>query len=110
MPMAQAARKPEKPSLESLRERIDEVDRKLLDLISIRAGIVEQVGQLKQGSGDFAYIPARERAIYERMIEENRGPLTAEQVKRIFTEIISACRSLEHLPRIAYLGPEHTYS
>src|SRR5207302_11431158 len=55
-------------------------------------------------------LPICERAIYERMIAENPGPLTAEQVKRIFTEIISACRALEHLPRIAFLGLEHTYS
>ncbi len=110
--MPRPATKPEaeKPSLASLRERIDEIDRKILDLLSMRAGIVEQVGQLKHSSGEVVYVPSRERAIYERMIAENPGPLTAEQVKRIFTEIISACRALEHMPRVAFLGPEHTYS
>ncbi len=110
--MSRPARKTEreKPSLESLRERIDELDRKILDLVSMRAGIVEQVGQLKHSTGEVVYVPARERAIYERMIAENPGPLTAEQIKRIYTEIISACRALEHLPRVAFLGPEHTYS
>jgi len=100
----------EKPSLASLRDRIDELDRKILDLVSMRAGIVEQVGELKQTTGDVVYNPSRERAIYERMIGENPGPLAAEQVKRIFTEIISACRSLEHLPRVSFLGPPLTYS
>ena len=52
----------------------------------------------------------RERAIIEKMIAENQGPLTDEQVKRIYVEIISACRALEHEPRVAFLGPEHTYS
>ncbi|HKN00092.1 MAG TPA: prephenate dehydratase [Candidatus Binataceae bacterium] len=110
--MSRPARKTEaeKPSLESLRERIDELDRKILDLVSMRAGIAEQVGQLKHSTGEVVYIPSRERAIYERMIAENSGPLSAEQVKRIFTEIISACRALEHMPRVAFLGPELTYS
>ena len=44
------------------------------------------------------------------MIAENPGPLSVEQIKRIFTEIISACRALEHMPRVAFLGPELTYS
>src|SRR5581483_392000 len=100
----------EKPSLESLRRRIDEIDRKILDLIAMRAGIVEQVGHLKHSTGEVVYAPSRERAIYERMIAENPGPLGPEAIKRIYTEIISACRALEHLPRVAYLGPEHTYS
>lgn len=110
--MARTARKveTEKPSLESLRQRIDEIDRKLLDLVSMRAGIVEQVGELKHTTGQVVYVPSRERAIFERMIAENPGPLEPEQIKRIFTEIISACRALEHVPRVAFLGPEHTYS
>src|SRR5260221_13322052 len=44
------------------------------------------------------------------MLAENPGPLTDDQVKRIYVEIISACRALEHEPRVAFLGPEHTYS
>ncbi len=100
----------ERPSLQSLRERIDEVDSKILDLISMRGQLVEQVGQLKNSSGGAIYVPARERAIIDRMIAENPGPLTPEQLASIFTEIISSCRALEHLPRVAFLGPEHTYS
>jgi chorismate mutase/prephenate dehydratase len=100
----------ERPSLENLRLRIDELDSKILALVSMRAGIAEQVGRLKDSTGELVYVPSRERAIIERMIAENGGPLTAEQVGHIFTEIISACRALEHLPRVAFLGPEHTYS
>ena len=59
--MPRSARKlaAEKPSLESLRERIDELDRKILDLVSMRAGIVEQVGELKHTAGEVAYVPSR---------------------------------------------------
>jgi chorismate mutase / prephenate dehydratase len=101
---------PERPSLGNLRERIDEIDSKVLALVSMRAGIAEQIGRLKNTTGDVAYVPSRERAIFERMIAENPGPLSADQVRHIFTEIISACRALEHLPRVAFLGPEQTYS
>lgn len=100
----------ERPSLASLRERIDEIDHKILDLVAMRGGIALQVGHLKHSSGEIVYVPSRERAIIDRMIAENPGPLAPEHIKSIFTEVISACRGLEHAARIAFLGPEHTYS
>ncbi len=100
----------ETPSLTSLRERIDEIDRKLLDLVAMRAGIVEQVGALKHSTGEVVYVPTREQAIIDRMIAANPGPLASQHIRSIFTEVISACRGLEHAARIAFLGPEHTYS
>jgi chorismate mutase/prephenate dehydratase len=100
----------EKPSLQSLRERIDEIDSEILGLVSMRAGIAVQVGRLKHSGGGAVYIPSRERSILDRMIAENPGPLAREQIASIFNEIISACRGLEHVPRVAFLGPEHTYS
>jgi chorismate mutase/prephenate dehydratase len=89
----------ERPSLGNLRERIDEIDSKILALVSMRAGIAEQVGRLKNTTGDIAYVPSRERAIFDRMIADNPGPLSSAQIKHIFTEIISACRALEPLSR-----------
>ncbi|HVA82448.1 MAG TPA: prephenate dehydratase [Candidatus Binataceae bacterium] len=109
-PPRTAAPSLEKPSLASLRERIDELDRKLLAILSMRAAIAGQVGQLKNSTGEAVYVPSRERAIVERLIAENSGPLGPEQIRSIFTEVISACRGLEHVPRIAFLGPAHTYS
>jgi len=100
----------DRPSLTSLRERIDEIDRKILALAAMRGAIALQVGQLKHSTGEIVYVPSRERAIIDRMIAENPGPLASEHVKSIFTEVISACRGLEHAARIAFLGPEHTYS
>jgi chorismate mutase/prephenate dehydratase len=100
----------EPPSIENLRTRIDEVNLKILRLVSLRASLVTEIGRLKHNGGDEVYQPVRERAIIEKMLAENRGPLTDEQVKRIFIEIISACRALEHMARVAFLGPEHTYS
>jgi len=109
---ARIARKaaPEPPSLETLRARMDELNLKILRLISARASVATEIGRLKHLEGGEVYQPVRERAIIEKMIAENQGPLTDEQVKRIYVEIISACRALEHEPRVAFLGPEHTYS
>jgi chorismate mutase/prephenate dehydratase len=101
---------PESPSLETLRARMDEINLKILRLISARASVATEIGRLKHYEGGEVYQPVRERAIIEKMIAENQGPLTDEQVKRIYVEIISACRALEHEPRVAFLGPEHTYS
>ena len=100
----------EPPSIETLRARMDEINLKILRLVSLRAGLAMEIGRLKHHHGGVVYQPVRERAIIEKMIAENQGPLTDEQVKRIYVEIISACRALEHEPRVAFLGPEHTYS
>src|SRR5882762_9440526 len=100
----------ELPSIETLRARMDEINLKILRLVSLRAGFATEIGRLKHSDGGQVYQPVRERAIIEKMIAENQGPLSDEQVKRIYVEIISACRALEHEPRVAFLGPEHTYS
>jgi chorismate mutase/prephenate dehydratase len=101
---------PDPPSIEALRARMDEINLKILRLVSLRAGLATEIGRLKHSDGGQVYQPVRERAIIEKMIAENQGPLSDEQVKRIYVEIISACRALEHEPRVAFLGPEHTYS
>src|ERR1700730_9139063 len=100
----------ESPSIETLRARMDEMTIKGLRLVSMRASLATEIGWLKHSDGGQVYQPVRERAIIEKMIAENQGPLSDEQVKRIYVEIISACRALEHEPRVAFLGPEHTYS
>jgi len=89
---------------------MDEINLKILRLVSLRANLAMEIGRLKHTNGGVVYQPVRERAIIEKMIAENQGPLSNEQVKRIYVEIISACRALEHEPRVAFLGPEHTYS
>jgi chorismate mutase / prephenate dehydratase len=100
----------EPPSIEALRSRIDEVNLKILRLLSLRGNLVTEIGRLKHRDGGTVYQPLRERQVIEKMLAENQGPLTAAQIKRIYVEIISACRALEEMPRVAFLGPEHTYS
>lgn len=97
-------------SIDSHRARIDYLNLEILKLVSERAVHATEIGRIKHSSGASAYLPAREREVIEKMIASNEGPLSSEQVARIYTEIISACRALEHVVRVAYLGPEHTYS
>jgi chorismate mutase / prephenate dehydratase len=97
-------------SLERLRAQIDAINLKLVRLLNQRAKAAQAIGRLKQADGTAIYQPARERAVLDRVTAQNPGPLTGEHVRRIFVEIISACTALEHPLRVAFLGPEYTYS
>ncbi len=97
-------------SIESHRARMDRINLEILKLVSERASHANEIGRIKHSSGVAVYLPGREREVIEGMVAANPGPLSAEHIARIYTEIISACRALEHVPRVAYLGPEHTYS
>lgn len=97
-------------SLQELRQRIDALDDQILDLLNQRAEEVIAVGKAKQESrGDF-YVPSREKAIYERLAARNRGPFPKDGIRRVFREIISASLSLEQPLKVAFLGPQATYT
>lgn len=91
-----------------LRERIDAIDAEVLALISERADCAHRIGELKGGAA--VYRPEREAQVLRRLIELNQGPLPAESVRHLFTEVISACRALERTMDVAFLGPRGTYS
>ncbi|HTJ55216.1 MAG TPA: prephenate dehydratase [Nitrosospira sp.] len=93
--------------LKYLRDRIDAIDSELLKLMSARAGLAREIGQIKNG---MAYRPEREAQVLARLCELNPGPLTDGQVVRLFTEIMSLCRSMEEPLTVAYLGPQGTFS
>jgi chorismate mutase / prephenate dehydratase len=96
--------------IDRLRSQIDAINVKLVRLLNQRARAAQAIGHLKQAGGAAIYQPARERAVLDRVTALSEGPLTGEHVRRIFVEIISACTALEHPLRVAYLGPEYTYS
>jgi len=95
-------------ALKALRERIDSIDDSILQLVSERAGIAQQVGHTKKG--EKIYRPEREAQIVRRLREANPGPLSGDVIERLIREVISACRALEQTLRIAYLGPAGTFS
>jgi chorismate mutase/prephenate dehydratase len=97
--------------LNRLRGEIDAIDAKILDCLNSRARHVQRVGELKQGGlrGPI-YIAARERDLVHDLIEANQGPFPSAGIPHVFREIISATRSLEERVRVAYLGPDGTFS
>ena len=98
--------------LEQLRQRIDALDTRLQLLISERASLAGEVAAVKQrqgGEGD-CYRPAREAEVLRAVIERNEGPLDDETLARIFREIMAACLALESPLRVAFLGPEGTFT
>jgi chorismate mutase / prephenate dehydratase len=103
-------KKPPQDRLAALRDRIDQINDQLLDLLGERARLAVEIGHLKQANGAGIYQPLREQQIIEGLLRRNRGPLSAEHIRRIFIEIISACRALERELRVAFLGPEYSYT
>ncbi|MDQ3187152.1 MAG: prephenate dehydratase, partial [Pseudomonadota bacterium] len=93
--------------LKQLRDKIDAIDSELLKLMSERAGLAREIGQIKNG---VAYRPEREAQVLARLCDLNPGPLTNEHIVRLFTEIMSLCRSMEEPLTVAYLGPPGTFS
>jgi chorismate mutase/prephenate dehydratase len=91
-----------------LRSDIDALDDELLALLGRRADLARRIGALKGAAP--AYRPERESEILRRVSARNAGPLPAERVAAVFREVMSACRSLEAAIRVAYLGPEGTFS
>ena len=100
-------------TLDDCRSAIDVIDDQLLELINERMKVVERVGEIKNESGAPIYRPEREKAILERLKrrnEEQNGLLNASAIEAIFLEIFAVARNLELPERIAYLGPEGTFT
>ncbi len=98
--------------VEAIRARIDEIDRRIQELIAERARYARMVGQAK---GDLAravdyYRPEREAQVLRGVIDRNRGPLSDEEMVRLFREIMSACLAQQEPLAVGYLGPEGTFS
>ncbi len=101
--------------LQALRVRIDSLDHKILELISERARCAQEVGRVKmaelaEGETAVFYRPEREAQVLKRIMDLNQGPLDNEEMARLFREIMSACLALEQPLKVAYLGPEGTFS
>ncbi|MBI1423165.1 MAG: prephenate dehydratase [Gammaproteobacteria bacterium] len=97
--------------LNQLRVRIDQLDEQIQELLTERAKIALQVAASKIKSQDTNFYRAeREAQVLRRVKERNKGPLSDEEIARLFREIISACLALEQVMTIAFLGPEGTFT
>jgi chorismate mutase/prephenate dehydratase len=96
--------------IEELRQQIDAIDNRILELLNQRAEIVIQIGEEKARENVAFHSPEREEEIFDRLTRQNQGPFPRSAVKAVYREILSACLSLEHPLKVAYLGPKATFT
>ncbi len=103
---------PVNDSLHDVRNRIDTLDEKIQELISERARLAwtvrESKGQLEHAV-DY-YRPEREAEVLRAVIERNKGPISDTEILRLFREIMSVCLAQQEPLKVAYLGPEGTFT
>ena len=97
-------------NLDYLRDQIDSLDGEIVRLLNERIRVVQAIGEAKKESGAEIYVPSRERAVFEKIKRLNEGPLPEESAHAIYREIMSAALALETEMKIAYLGPEATFT
>lgn len=97
-------------TLEELRKQIDVIDAELVELLNRRAEVVVEVGKLKNADGTPIYSPEREKKVFDKIIAANRGPLLDKTLVAIYRELMSGSFALEKPLRIAYLGPQGSFS
>ena len=101
--------------LNQLREQIDSLDQQIQTLLNQRAECAQKVAEVKLAEvGDdenvLFYRPEREASVLRNVMERNNGPLDDEEIARLFREVMSACLALEQPMKIAFLGPEGTFT
>src|SRR2546427_11449559 len=77
------------------RKKIDEIDGKLVDLLSQRAHAAHEIGKLKRDAGMPIYEPDRERAVFANARTANRGPLPDRDLLRIYERIMDVMRQIQ---------------
>jgi len=100
-------------TLDDCRREIDRLDDEMLDLLNERMRVVERVGEIKHESGGAIYRPEREKAIIERLSAKSKadgGLLNQAAIEALYLEIFAVSRNLELPERIAYLGPEGSFT
>jgi chorismate mutase / prephenate dehydratase len=100
-----------KKPLLPLRDRIDDVDDRILALLAERAELARTVAEAKRAAkAPHFHDPERERAVLERVAGKGAGTFPRDAIRVVFREVMSACLSLEEPVRVAFLGPEGTFT
>lgn len=97
-------------NLSDLRQRLDAIDDQIIALLRERANLAQGIGRSKEAAGLPVYAPERESQVLERIASAELGVFPADGAQAVFREIMSACRSLQERPHIAYLGPAGTFA
>jgi chorismate mutase / prephenate dehydratase len=111
-PASKPGSAPARADLENIRDSIDAIDARIQALLNERARFAQLVGISKTASGkavDF-YRPEREAQVLRKALKRNRGPLRDEEIARLFREIMSACLAQQEPLKVAFLGPEGTFT
>lgn len=96
--------------LKKLRDKIDSIDAQMVELLNERARQAVEVGRIKKEAGREFYVPSREKEVLDRIVTSNKGPFPNDALKFIYREIMSASLSLEEPLKVAFLGPEGTFT
>src|SRR5260370_4132191 len=97
-------------SLKGLRSQIDKLDLQILKLVNERASLAAEIGKVKNEFSTEVFSPAREEEVLQNMLEASKGPLDPATIRAIFREIMSGSRALQKVLKVAYLGPEYSFS
>ena len=96
--------------LQELRIKIDSIDRGIVRLLNDRYEVVKQVGEWKRERGEPIYVPEREKALLEKLETINRGPMPNSTLRAVYREIMSGALRLENPLKVAFFGPEATFT
>jgi len=97
-------------SLKNLRKKIDSIDKKIIQFLNVRTKLTLAIAGIKRQTGKSIYSPDREREVLTKIGLINKGPLQPRSLEAIYREIMSCSLSLDEPLKIAYLGPEATFT
>lgn len=97
-------------TLQELRAEIDELDLRILKLLSRRAETARHIGRAKSEGAKAVLDLAREKDVLRAVLQANPGPLSGDAIEAVFREIVSACRAAQEPTSVAFLGPIGTFS
>ncbi|AFZ83734.1 bifunctional chorismate mutase/prephenate dehydratase [Candidatus Kinetoplastibacterium blastocrithidii TCC012E] len=95
-----------------LRDKIDELDEQILDLLNKRSNVVVEIGKIKHCAHIESPVlrPERESQVIDKLKKNNKGPFPNKSIEPVWVEIMSACRNLEKQMTVSYLGPKGSFS
>lgn len=93
-------------NIEDWRRKIDELDRKLVELLNERSQCAIEIGKIKKVTQMRFHDPDRERAVFENVRRQNSGPLDQESMRQLFERVIDECRKIEQLASSDNSGKE----
>jgi len=97
-------------SIRLLREEIDQIDEQIVALLNRRSDLAVKIGQEKVKFDLPVFVPSRESDVFVKVSSSSKGSFSSEALESVYREIISGCRCLEECLKVAFLGPEGTFT